>query len=145
MNILGNISGSLSNSLNMTRVFINNLRNSIFIDEQNVRTDVNEGDTTIQGRFNNSITLSSNQPTLNSPKTNIQNGDGQVLMTQNQKVDYSERYFIYPIHMQPEASTLVQSPFHIDQKAAIINISRLLPLNTILCVAIKVLNSLDFN
>lgn len=68
----------------------NNLRNSIFIDEQNVRTDVNEGDTTIQGRFNNSITLSSNQPTLNSPKTNIQNGDGQVLMTQNQKVDYSE-------------------------------------------------------
>ena len=68
----------------------NNLRNSIFIDERNVRTDVNEGDTTIQGRFNNSITLSSNQPTLNSPKTNIQNGDGQVLMTQNQKVDYSE-------------------------------------------------------
>ena len=51
-----------------------------------------------------------------------------------EKVDYSERYFIYPIHMQPEASTLVQSPFHIDQKAAIINISRLLPLNTILYV-----------
>jgi len=66
------------------------LLNSIFVDEQNVRADVNEGDTIIQGRFNNSITLSSNQPTLNSPNTNIQNGEGQVLMTQNQKVDYSE-------------------------------------------------------
>jgi len=68
----------------------NNLRNSIFIDEKNERVDVNEGDTIIQGRFNNSIKLSSNQPTLNSPKTNIQNGEGQVLMTQNQRVDYSE-------------------------------------------------------
>lgn len=29
MNILGNVTGSLSNSLNMTRAFINNLRNSI--------------------------------------------------------------------------------------------------------------------
>jgi hypothetical protein len=51
-----------------------------------------------------------------------------------EKVNYLERYFIYPIHMQPEASTLVQSPFQIDQKAAIINISRLLPLNTVLYV-----------
>jgi len=67
-----------------------NLTNSIFIDEENIRTDVVEGDTIIQGRFDNSITLSSNQPTLNSPNTIIQNGEGQVLMTQNQKVDYSE-------------------------------------------------------
>ena len=64
--------------------------NSDFIDEKNGRNFIIEGDTTLQGRFNNSITLSSNQPRTNSPNIAIQNDEGQVLMTQNQKVFYSE-------------------------------------------------------
>ena len=64
--------------------------NSDFIDEENGRNFIIEGDTTLQGRFNNSITLSSNQPRTNSPNIAIQNDEGQVLMTQNQKVFYSE-------------------------------------------------------
>ena len=63
---------------------------STFIDEEIARTDVTEGDTILQGRFDNSITLTSNQPTLNSPTIIIENGSGQVLMTQNQNVVYSE-------------------------------------------------------
>jgi hypothetical protein len=63
---------------------------SNFIDEEKARANITEGDTILQGRFDNSITLTSNQPTLNSPTIDIQNGSGQVLMTQNQKVFYSE-------------------------------------------------------
>jgi len=63
---------------------------SNFIDEEIVRTDITEGDTILQGRFDNSITLTSNQPTLNSPTIIIENGSGQVLMTQNKNVIYSE-------------------------------------------------------
>ena len=63
---------------------------SNFIDEAIGRTDITEGDTTLQGRFGNSITLTSNQPTLNSPTIIIENGSGQVLMTQNKNVVYSE-------------------------------------------------------
>jgi len=68
----------------------NKSRSSIFVDERNTRTNFVEGDTAIQGRFDNSITLSSNQPTLDSPNTIIKNGKGRILMTQNQKVNYSE-------------------------------------------------------
>lgn len=51
-----------------------------------------------------------------------------------ENVDYSDSYFIFPLHMQPEASTLVLSPFQVDQKAAVINISKLLPPNITLYV-----------
>lgn len=51
-----------------------------------------------------------------------------------EKSNFSEEYFIFPLHMQPEASTLILSPFQVDQKAAIINISKVLPLNTMLYV-----------
>ena len=40
----------------------NRTRSSIFVDERNTRTSFVEGDTAIQGRFGNSITLSSSQP-----------------------------------------------------------------------------------
>ena len=68
----------------------NRTRSSIFVDERNTRTSFVEGDTAIQGRFGNSITLSSSQPILDSPNTIIKNGKGRILMTQNQKANYSE-------------------------------------------------------
>ncbi|PIB28700.1 hypothetical protein BFP77_08675 [Maribacter sp. 4U21] len=50
------------------------------------------------------------------------------------KVDYSDDYYIFPLHMQPEASTIILSPFNVDQKTTIINISKILPLNAVLYV-----------
>ena len=50
------------------------------------------------------------------------------------KPNYKDRYFIFPLHMQPEASTLILSPFYVDQKTTIINISKCLPLDTIIYV-----------
>ncbi|MFP2997925.1 hypothetical protein ABN763_18585 [Spongiivirga sp. MCCC 1A20706] len=50
------------------------------------------------------------------------------------EVDYSEKYFIFPLHMQPEASTLILAPHHVDQKNTVINISKLLPPNIYLYV-----------
>jgi len=37
------------------------------------------------------------------------------------------RYVLYPIHFQPEASTLVQAPYYLDQAALIEDISKSLP------------------
>ena len=50
------------------------------------------------------------------------------------KVDYSDNFYVFPLHMQPEASTIILAPFNVDQKATIINISKILPLNTFLYV-----------
>lgn len=49
-------------------------------------------------------------------------------------VDYSDSYYVFPLHMQPEASTIILAPFNVDQKSTIINISKILPLNTMLYV-----------
>jgi len=38
-----------------------------------------------------------------------------------------ERYVLYPIHFQPEASTLVQAPYYLDQAVLIEDISKSLP------------------
>ncbi|TXG37155.1 capsular polysaccharide export protein, LipB/KpsS family [Seonamhaeicola maritimus] len=46
-----------------------------------------------------------------------------------EKPNYNEKYFIFPLHMQPEASTLVLAPFQVNQKTTIINISKLIPPN----------------
>lgn len=51
-----------------------------------------------------------------------------------EEVDYTDNYFVFPLHMQPEASTLILAPFHVDQKTSIINISKVLPPNTKLYV-----------
>lgn len=39
-----------------------------------------------------------------------------------------EKYVIYPIHFQPEASTLVQAPMYLDQVALVQDIARSLPI-----------------
>ena len=66
-----------------------NLNTSNFIDELRTRDELGEGDTIIQGRFNNSIKLSSAQPELNSPSISIRNDNTEIRMTNNQKVNYS--------------------------------------------------------
>ena len=66
-----------------------NLNSSNFIDELRAREELDEGDTIIQGRFNNSIKLSSAQPKLNSPSISIRNANTEIRMTNNQKVSYS--------------------------------------------------------
>ena len=50
------------------------------------------------------------------------------------KVNKKDKYYIFPLHMQPEASTLILSPFYVNQKECIINISKLLPPDTYLYV-----------
>ena len=50
------------------------------------------------------------------------------------KPNYEEKYFIFPLHMQPEASTLILAPFHVNQLSTIINLSKCLPLNSKLYV-----------
>ncbi len=50
------------------------------------------------------------------------------------KVNKKDKYFIFPLHMQPEASTLILSPFYVNQKECIINISKLLPVDKYLYV-----------
>jgi hypothetical protein len=39
-----------------------------------------------------------------------------------------ERYILYPIHFQPEASTLIQAPMYLDQVALLEDIARSLPI-----------------
>jgi len=50
------------------------------------------------------------------------------------KVETEDKYFLFPLHMQPEASTLILAPFYVNQKDCIVNISKLLPLDTYLYV-----------
>ena len=50
------------------------------------------------------------------------------------KADYSEKYYIYPLHLQPEASTLVLGPDYVNQVETIKAISRRLPLGEYLYV-----------
>jgi hypothetical protein len=49
-------------------------------------------------------------------------------------VNLKDKYFVFPLHMQPEASTLILAPFYVNQKECIINISKVLPVNTYLYV-----------
>jgi hypothetical protein len=51
-----------------------------------------------------------------------------------------ERYVLYPIHFQPEASTLVQAPLYLDQAALIEDISKSLPVGCRLYVKEHVSN-----
>jgi hypothetical protein len=45
-----------------------------------------------------------------------------------------ERSIFFPLHYQPEASTLIWAPFHVDQIAAIENIAKTLPIDHVLYV-----------
>ncbi|MGB8329374.1 MAG: hypothetical protein WCE62_04540 [Polyangiales bacterium] len=51
-----------------------------------------------------------------------------------------ERYVLYPVHFQPEASTLVQAPYYLDQAALIADISKSLPVGCQLYVKEHVSN-----
>jgi len=73
-------------------------------------------------------------PTLTSPVQAL--GQRAVRLARNQasqSLDYfdhpkaGEKYVLYPIHFQPEASTLVQAPYYLDQAALIEDISKSLP------------------
>jgi len=46
----------------------------------------------------------------------------------------NDTYFLFPIHMQPEASTLVLAKYYVDQLTTIINISKTLPMGVYLYV-----------
>jgi len=49
-------------------------------------------------------------------------------------VNYDDKYYIYPLHLQPEASTLVLGPDYVNQLETIKAISRRLPLGEYLYV-----------
>ena len=50
------------------------------------------------------------------------------------KVSPEDRYYIFPLHLQPEASTLVLSEWYVDQINTIRNISKTLPADRLLYV-----------
>lgn len=73
-------------------------------------------------------------PTLTSPVQALRQRVLRLARNQaSQSLDYfdrpmtGERYVLYPIHFQPEASTLVQAPYYLDQAALIEDISKSLP------------------
>ena len=45
-----------------------------------------------------------------------------------QKPDEGDKFFIFPLHVQPEATTLTLAPFCVDQPALIANIAKALPI-----------------
>ena len=68
-----------------------------FVDVEPQKQFLKEGDTAIQGRFGNSIVLSSNQlegeyvsPNINLTTYQSESVDSQIKMTTNEKVEYSE-------------------------------------------------------
>jgi hypothetical protein len=73
-------------------------------------------------------------PTLTSPVQALRQRAVRLARNQaSQSLDYfdrpqpRERYVLYPIHFQPEASTLVQAPYYLDQAALIEDMSKSLP------------------
>lgn len=51
-----------------------------------------------------------------------------------QEINYNEKYFVFPLHYQPEASTGVCAPFYCNQVDVIRNIAFSLPIGTMLYV-----------
>jgi hypothetical protein len=52
-----------------------------------------------------------------------------------------EKYVLYPIHFQPEASTLVQAPMYLDQLALLEDVAKSLPIGVRLYVKEHVVNT----
>ncbi len=78
--------------------------------------------------------LDRQNPTLVSPTTALRQRALRLSRSRaSRSLDYFERpqsaepYVLYPIHFQPEASTLVQAPYYLDQAALIEDISKSLP------------------
>jgi len=73
-------------------------------------------------------------PTLTSPVRALRQRAVRLARNRaSRSLDYfdapvdGDRYVLYPIHFQPEASTLVQAPYYLDQTALIADISKSLP------------------
>ena len=50
------------------------------------------------------------------------------------RVNETESYYLFPLHLQPEASTLMMAPYYVNQVATIENIAKSLPGNAYLYV-----------
>jgi hypothetical protein len=50
------------------------------------------------------------------------------------QANFNDKYILFPLHLQPEASTLILSNFYVDQLEVIRNISKVLPANVSLYV-----------
>lgn len=50
------------------------------------------------------------------------------------KIKEDEHYYLFPLHLQPEASTLMMAPYYVNQPATIENIAKSLPGNAYLYV-----------
>lgn len=50
------------------------------------------------------------------------------------KINEGESYYLFPLHLQPEASTLMMAPYYVNQPATIENIAKSLPGNAYLYV-----------
>ena len=73
-------------------------------------------------------------PTLTSPAKALKQRAVRLVRNQaSRSLGYfdsaptDEQYVLFPIHFQPEASTLVQAPYYLDQEALIEDISKSLP------------------
>lgn len=74
-------------------------------------------------------------PTLSPPRQAMYSRGSRVVRTELSKrlklferpVE-GERYLLYPIHFQPEATTLVQAPYYLDQAALIEDVAKSLPI-----------------
>lgn len=74
-------------------------------------------------------------PTLSSPMSAVASRAGRIVRAQVaehagifERPVSGESYVLYPIHFQPEATTLVQAPYYLDQAALIEDIVKSLPI-----------------
>ena len=93
------------------------------------------GDVERLAQFGQRYMADPQNPTLTSPVSALRQRAVRLARNRASKsLDYfdspvpGERYVLYPIHLQPEASTLVQAPFYLDQAALIADISKSLPI-----------------
>ena len=92
------------------------------------------GDVERLAQFSQRYRTDPQNPTLTSPMSALRQRAVRLARNQASKsLDYfdrpvpGEKYVLYPIHLQPEASTLVQAPYYLDQAALIADISKSLP------------------
>ncbi len=107
----------------------------------------NLGDIERLAQYSQRFRTDRNNPTLTSPANALRQRALRLARNRASKaLDYfdrpvaGEQYVLYPIHLQPEASTLVQAPFYLDQAALIEDISKSLPVGCRLYVKEHVSN-----
>ncbi len=107
----------------------------------------NLGDIERLAQYSQRFRTDRNNPTLTSPANALRQRALRLARNRASKaLDYfdrpvaGEQYVLYPIHLQPEASTLVQAPYYLDQAALIEDISKSLPVGCRLYVKEHVSN-----